>query len=272
MWYSNEKRRHGGPFYSGMNARFAGFLAALALTATPAFAQSSNPLLPRNLSPWGMFLNADILVKAVMIGLAFASLVTWTVWLAKTVELGSKKRLARRRLKMLESGGSLSDAVRACGADRDAVAQLILSTAREAELSDGILDDGFKERVALRLERLEAAMTRQVSQGTGILATIGATAPFVGLFGTVWGIMNAFIGISESHTTNLAVVAPGIAEALLATAMGLVAAIPAVVIYNHLARVISGYRVLLSDASAQLLLMVSRGRASRSLALPHAAE
>jgi biopolymer transport protein ExbB len=84
--------------------------------------------------------------------------------------------------------------------------------------------------------------------------------------------MNAFIGISESHTTNLAVVAPGIAEALLATAMGLVAAIPAVVIYNHLARVISGYRVLLSDASAQLLLMVSRGRASRSMALPHAAE
>ena len=94
----------------------------------------------------------------------------------------------------------------------------------------------------MRLERVEAAMTRQISRGTGILATIGATAPFVGLFGTVWGIMNAFIGISESHTTNLAVVAPGIAEALLATAFGLVAAIPAVVIYNHLARVIAGYR------------------------------
>jgi biopolymer transport protein ExbB len=272
MWHSNEKRRHGGPFYSRMNARFAGFLAALALTTTPAFAQSSNPLLPRNLSPWGMFLNADIVVKAVMIGLAFASLVTWTVWLAKTLELNGKQRLARRRIKVLERGGNLMDTANACSGDRDAVAQLILSTASEAELSDGILDDGFKERVALRLERLEAAMTRQVSQGTGILATIGATAPFVGLFGTVWGIMNAFIGISESHTTNLAVVAPGIAEALLATAMGLVAAIPAVVIYNHLARVIGGYRVLLSDASAQLLLMVSRGRASRSLTLPHAAE
>ncbi len=96
----------------------------------------------------------------------------------------------------------------------------------------------------MRLERVEAAMTRQISRGIGILATIGATAPFVGLFGTVWGIMNSFIGISESHTTNLAVVAPGIAEALLATALGLVAAIPAVVIYNHLARVISGYRAL----------------------------
>jgi biopolymer transport protein ExbB len=272
MWHSSEKRRHGGEPSSGMIWKCAGLLACLAITAEPALAQVPNPLLPRNLSPWGMFLNADIVVKAVMIGLAFASLVTWTVWLAKTIELSSKKRLARRRLKMLESGGSLVDAVRTCQADRDAVAQLILSTAREAELSDGVIDDGFKERVALRLERVEAAMTREVSRGIGILATIGATAPFVGLFGTVWGIMNSFIGISESHTTNLAVVAPGIAEALLATALGLVAAIPAVVIYNHQARVIGGYRTLLGDASAQLLLMVSRGHISRAAVLPRAAE
>jgi biopolymer transport protein ExbB len=115
-------------------------------------------------------------------------------------------------------------------------------------------------------------MTRQVTRGAGILATIGATAPFVGLFGTVWGIMNAFIGISESQTTNLAVVAPGIAEALLATALGLVAAIPAVMIYNHLARVIAGYRTLLGDASAQLLLMVSRGQRRRAASVQHAAE
>ena len=115
-------------------------------------------------------------------------------------------------------------------------------------------------------------MTRQVSRGFAILATIGATAPFVGLFGTVWGIMNSFIGISEAHTTNLAVVAPGIAEALLATALGLVAAIPAVVIYNHLARVIAGYRTLLGDASAQLLLLISRGHRGRAATLPRAAE
>jgi biopolymer transport protein ExbB len=272
MWHSSEKRRHSGQIRSGMISRLAGSLACLAITAEPALAQSPNPLLPRNLSPWGMFLNADIVVKVVMIGLAFASLVTWTVWLAKTIELGSQKRIARRRLKLLESGGNLVDAVRACETDRDAVAQLILSTAREAELSNGIIDDAFKERVALRLERVEAAMTRQVSRGVGLLATIGATAPFVGLFGTVWGIMNSFIGISESHTTNLAVVAPGIAEALLATALGLVAAIPAVVIYNHLARVISGYRTLLGDASAQLLLMISRGHVSRASALARAAE
>jgi biopolymer transport protein ExbB len=250
----------------------ASLCLGLAILTGPAAAQTQNPLLPKNLSPWGMFLNADIVVKAVMIGLAFASLVTWTVWLAKTLELNGKQRLARRRIRVLERGGDLMDTASACGGDRDAVAQLILSAAREADLSGGILDDNFKERVALRLERVEAAMTRQISRGTGLLATIGATAPFVGLFGTVWGIMNAFIGISESHTTNLAVVAPGIAEALLATAMGLVAAIPAVVIYNHLARVIGGYRAVLGDASAQLLLMVSRGQVSRATALPRAAE
>jgi biopolymer transport protein ExbB len=247
-------------------------LATAAMLAQPALAQGPNPLLPHNLSPWGMFLNADIVVKGVLIGLAFASLVTWTVWLAKTIELRLASSRARRRIAMLEQGGNLRDAVHACEGDRDAIAQLILSTAREAELSGGIVDDGFKERVALRLERVEAAMTRQISRGVGILATIGATAPFVGLFGTVWGIMNSFIGISESHTTNLAVVAPGIAEALLATALGLVAAIPAVVIYNHLARVIAGYRALLSDASAQLLLLISRGQRSRAMPLPHAAE
>src|SRR5580704_13524335 len=106
-----------------------------------------------------MFLNADIVVKAVMIGLAFASLVTWTVWLAKTIELALAKRRARQRLRTLESGRGLTEAAHACEAARDAVAQLIQSTAREAELSGGLVDDGFKERVALRLERVEAAMT-----------------------------------------------------------------------------------------------------------------
>jgi biopolymer transport protein ExbB len=271
MW-SIEQYQHAGRLCRRAIIVVAGVTAPIAMLSEPAFAQAANPLLPRNLSPWGMFLNADIVVKAVMIGLACASLATWTVWLAKTIELRLEKKRARRRLRMLESGRVLADAVHACGTKTDAVAQLILSTARESELSDGIVDDGFKERVALRLERVEAAMTRQISRGIGILATIGATAPFVGLFGTVWGIMNAFIGISQSHTTNLAVVAPGIAEALLATAMGLVAAIPAVVIYNHLARVIGGYRAVLGDASAQLLLMVSRGQRSRASALQHAAE
>jgi biopolymer transport protein ExbB len=115
-----------------------------------------------------------------------------------------------------------------------------------------------KERIASRLERIEAASGRQMIRGTGILATVGATAPFVGLFGTVWGIMNSFIGISRQHTTNLAVVAPGIAEALLATALGLVAAIPAVVMYNIFSRWIAGYRALQADASAEILRLIGR--------------
>ncbi|MBR0840048.1 tonB-system energizer ExbB [Bradyrhizobium liaoningense] len=243
----------------------------LALAPTPAFA-IDGALLPRNLSPWGMFVSADIVVKTVMVGLAVASLVTWTVWLAKTIELRRKGALALRRTRALEGNMTLAQASARAGDAHDAVAQLIQSCAREAELSGGVLDDGLQERIALRLERVEAAMSRQIARGTGVLATIGAIAPFVGLFGTVWGIMNSFIGISESHTTSLAVVAPGIAEALLATALGLVAAIPAVVIYNHLVRGIANYRALLGDASAQLMLLVSRQRDHREFRLARAAE
>ena len=245
--------------------------SALALAPAPAFAIDA-ALLPRNLSPWGMFLGADIVVKIVMVGLAVASLVTWTVWLAKTIELRRKGSLALQRTRALEGNKTLAEASARTGDARDAVAQLIQSCASEAELSGGILDDGLQERVALRLERVEAAMSRQIARGTGVLATIGAIAPFVGLFGTVWGIMNSFIGISESHTTSLAVVAPGIAEALLATALGLVAAIPAVVIYNHLVRGIANYRALLGDASAQLMLLVSRQRDHGHFRLTRAAE
>jgi biopolymer transport protein ExbB len=231
---------------------------ALALVPGAVFAATDIATLPRNLSPWGMFVNADIVVRAVMIGLALASLATWTVWLSKSIELRRETALAGSRLTLLESDTTLAELARVSSEDRDAVAQLVQTAAREAELSGWRFDDALAERIALRLERVESAMSRRIARGTGILASIGATAPFVGLFGTVWGIMNAFIGISEAHTTNLAVVAPGIAEALLATALGLIAAIPAVVIYNHLARLIASYRALLGDASAQLLLLISR--------------
>jgi biopolymer transport protein ExbB len=250
----------------------AGLAVCAAQLQGTAFAATDMALLPRNLSPWGMFVNADIVVQAVMVGLAFASLATWTIWLAKTIELRSKFAKARRRLSLLETDTVLADVEQASGDGDDAVVQIVGAAARETRLSGGIVDDGLKERVALRLERVEAAMARQVARGTGVLATIGATAPFVGLFGTVWGIMNAFIGISEAHTTNLAVVAPGIAEALLATALGLVAAIPAVVIYNQLARSIAAYRALLGDASAMVLLLVSREGDRGAFRLSRAAE
>lgn len=223
--------------------------------------------LPRDLSPWGMFQQADIVVKAVMIGLAIASFLTWTVWFAKAVELIGAKRRLKRAIQEIGAVGGLADATEAMRRARGAAPTLVREAADELLSSAALinhvavshnLNDGIKERVTSRLSRVEAAAARRMTLGTGVLATIGAVAPFVGLFGTVWGIMNAFIGISEAQTTNLAVVAPGIAEALLTTALGLVAAIPAVVIYNVFARSIAGYRVLLADASAVVERLVSR--------------
>jgi biopolymer transport protein ExbB len=215
--------------------------------------------LPRDLSPWGMFMAADIVVKAVMIGLAFASVLTWTIWFAKIVELMAARRRLRATIAMLSEARSLADCIKQLSKGDDAAGALIRAAATELNLSGDTLDPaGVKERIASRLERVEAAIGRRIIRSTGILATVGATAPFVGLFGTVWGIMNSFIGISKSHTTNLAVVAPGIAEALLATALGLVAAIPAVVMYNMFSRWIAGYRALQADAAAEVMRLVSR--------------
>jgi biopolymer transport protein ExbB len=234
-------------------------LPALAFAQTPPAAPEIMLKLPRDLSPWGMFMAADIVVKAVMVGLAFASVLTWTIWFAKTIELMAARRRLRAAIEALNEARSWSEASAASQGRRDGAATLIAAADTELRLSaDALSAAGVKERIASRLERLEAAAGRQMIRGTGILATIGATAPFVGLFGTVWGIMNSFIGISKVQTTNLAVVAPGIAEALLATALGLVAAIPAVVMYNMFSRWIAGYRALHADAAADILRLISR--------------
>jgi biopolymer transport protein ExbB len=213
--------------------------------------------LPRDLSPWGMFMAADIVVKAVMLGLAFASVLTWTIWFAKALELLSARRRLRAATATLARARHWADAVSAMQGRTDSVGALVRAAEEELQLSADALA-GVRERVASRLERIEAAAGRAMIRGTGILATVGATAPFVGLFGTVWGIMNSFIGISKQHTTNLAVVAPGIAEALLATALGLVAAIPAVVMYNMFSRWIAGYRAQHADASAEIMRLIGR--------------
>jgi len=243
-------------------AWLAGCVAAFAQTAgtpdVPGNLPDMAALLPRDLSPWGMFLHADEVVKAVMVGLAFASLVTWTVALAKSLEVIAARRRLRKGLRVLVAARSLADAARQLN-PRHTVAALIEAALAEVEASADAGDkEGIKERVALRLSRVEAEAGRRMTRGTGALATIGATAPFVGLFGTVWGIMNSFIGISKAHTTNLAVVAPGIAEALLATALGLFAAIPAVVIYNVFSRAIAAYRALYGDCTAEVLRLLSR--------------
>jgi biopolymer transport protein ExbB len=236
------------------------FAPCAALAQAPAAPVSGLIMtLPHDLSPWGMFLSANIVVKAVMIGLAFASVLTWTIWLAKAVELLAGRQNLARALAILGQARSVADAQAQLGNLGGLAALPLRAADEEIHLSAGALEaDGVKERVASRLERLEDAAGRRMIRGTGLLATIGATAPFVGLFGTVWGIMNSFIGISEQHTTNLAVVAPGIAQALLATALGLVAAIPAVVMYNMFSRWTAGYRALVADLSAEVLRLVSR--------------
>ena len=242
-----------------MTAPAAPTEAAAPQPAPAAPGPSAALTLPRDLSPWGMFMAADIVVKAVMVGLAFASVLTWTIWFAKAIELLMVRRRMQATIDALSQARSWGEAsARVKGRD-DASAALMRAADAELRLSaDALSPSGVKERIASRLERIEAAAGRRMIRGTGILATIGATAPFVGLFGTVWGIMNSFIGISKQHTTNLAVVAPGIAEALLATALGLVAAIPAVVMYNMFSRWIAGYRALHADASAEILRIVSR--------------
>jgi biopolymer transport protein ExbB len=213
----------------------------------------------RELSPWSMFLSADILVKAVMIGLAFASLVTWTIFIAKMIELSLVRRGLRAALDKIADARSLAEAQFALGAKGTALSKLLAAAMREARLSAGISSDaGIKERAASSFAEIVRAEARRIRLGMGLLATIGATSPFVGLFGTVWGIMNSFIGISKSQTTNLAVVAPGIAEALLATAFGLAAAIPAVIIYNHFSRVTKGYLELVGRASGAAARLLSR--------------
>jgi len=213
----------------------------------------------RELSPWSMFLSADVLVKTVMIGLAFASLVTWTIFIAKMIELAVVQRMLRSALGKIIDSRSLADAQFALGAKSGVLSSFLAAAIREARLSAGISSDsGIKERAALSFAEISRAEARRIRLGMGLLATIGATSPFVGLFGTVWGIMNSFIGISKAQTTNLAVVAPGIAEALLATAIGLVAAIPAVIIYNHFARVTKTYLELVSRASGAAARLLSR--------------
>lgn len=215
----------------------------------PAIAQ----LPPASLTPWHMVLTADVVVQGVMALLLIASIATWTLLVAKSIELFGAKRRLREAVQVLAGASGLPATL------TGTVAQRLLAGAQaEMALSADLPVDGVKDRIALRLRRIEHEAGRQMARGTGLLASIGSCGPFVGLFGTVWGIMNSFVGISQAQTTNLAVVAPGIAEALLATATGLAAAIPAVLIYNLFARALGGYRASLADLSTAVLTHAAR--------------
>ncbi|MBD9510112.1 tonB-system energizer ExbB [Ensifer sp. ENS10] len=237
--------------------------APLAVEGTAVATEgAANPVLPHDLSPIGMFMAADLVVKSVMVGLAVASIATWAIFLVKALELFSAKARLKRAVRLLSAANGLADVNTAFDGKSGPAPEMVAAAIDEMVRSEAVVDhapaSGIKERVSSLLTRIEVRAGKRMTSGTGILASIGSVGPFVGLFGTVWGIMNSFIGISKAQTTNLAIVAPGIAEALLATAIGLVAAIPAVVIYNYFARAVGGYKVILADATAAVERLVSR--------------
>ena len=219
---------------------------------------------PAELSIAALFRRADIVVQSVMGALALASVACWAVFLRKLFEVASARRRLVNALGALENCRFLGDDA-ALESGQEAVAgsplvgRLIEAAVRERQMSEGLVaDTTIIDRCLMRAGEIVRDEARRVAAGTGLLATIGAIAPFIGLFGTVWGIMNSFIGISRAQSTNLAIVAPGIAEALLATAMGLVAAIPAVIFYNLVARMTKTYIELAGEGSGMVVRLLSR--------------
>jgi biopolymer transport protein TolQ len=210
-----------------------------------------------------LFLKADWIVKAVMIGLALASVWSWAVAIDKWLQIRKLEEGARVIEAALAEGRGV-DAIEESAKPGDAMARVVAIGMAEARLARRIPNqtEAGLGRAIERMERvMQAATAREMARaerGLAVLATIGSSAPFVGLFGTVWGIMNAFRGIAESRDTNLAVVAPGIAEALFATALGLLAAIPAVIFYNWLAGSLDRFATRLDALSDDVIARVSR--------------
>lgn len=229
----------------------------LVLATFPAVAADAARPSQLALSPVSMFLQADVVVKGVMLCLALAAFAAWVILFAKKIELMRLSRNLGLALGDFAETRRLSE-IRARGFGGERISGAFIAAAAD-EIAVGSQDRGaMNERIMLRFQRIEAAALSEAARGLGVLATIGATAPFIGLFGTVWGIMNSFIGIAQTQTTNLAIVAPGIAEALLATAAGLVAAVPAVIFYNHLARSLLAYRQRVGDVAAIIIVLAGR--------------
>ncbi len=210
-----------------------------------------------DLSLGALIVNAHPFVQAVMAILALASLASWALFVSKLLALRQARAGIRADDALLRQAPALNEVERTHRLGPHA-SELIRAAIAEVDLSYGLPIAGIKERVASRLAGVEAAAARELAAGTGLLASVGATAPFIGLFGTVFGIMNSFVGIAEAETTNLVVVAPGIAEALMATALGLFAAIPAVIMYNVISRQLGAFRAEFGETSAEVLRLVGR--------------
>ncbi len=215
-----------------------------------------------------LFLIAHPVVKIVMIGLAICSIISWAILIAKLLYMSGLNKRTTNFLNEFRASNALLQDLSKSITDKDRSvppAQMVEAAANEIDLtfaqgpaSTGEKREHLTQRVASAMSIAQSSNSADLGSGMSFLATVGSIATFVGLFGTVWGIMFSFIGIAQSKSTNLAVVAPGIAEALLATAIGLFAAIPAVVFYNIFARRIAAYNQRLDTFSSELLIRVSR--------------
>ena len=220
------------------------------------------------LTPASMFMEADPVVKVVMIGLVLASVFSWVLLLIKMFEFGALNRKTDQFLESFRQARTIADMRRVATADEfdgNPLADMAAAAASEIELSrqaglaiTGAHRDTTIYRAQTAVSAVQSSLSKRLSSGMQFLASVGSGGPFIGLFGTVYGIMNSFIGIAESNTTNLAVVAPGIAEALLATGIGLFAAIPAVIFYNYFQTQISSYGVRSDGFNAELMNNISR--------------
>jgi len=221
-----------------------------------------------DITPISMFMDATPVVKVVMIGLLLASVFSWTLLIIKLIEFGGLNRKTDRFLETFRGTRTIADMRRVATSDEfdgNPLADMAAAATEEVELSrqaglsvTGEHRDSVLGRAQAASAAVQSGLAARLSGGQQFLASTGSTGPFVGLFGTVYGIMNSFIGIVQSNTTNLAAVAPGIAEALLATGIGLFAAIPAVVFYNYFNTRISAYGTRSDGFSAELLNAVSR--------------
>ena len=217
-------------------------------------------------STWGLFVQADLIVKCVMLVLLAASLWSWGIIFAKIMTVRRLSRDANAFEESFWSGGSIDDLYDRIGnrpSDPLAAtfAAAMLEWRRSAArglVSSGGLQASLRERIERLMNVTILREMERVERYMTFLATVGSTAPFVGLFGTVWGIMNAFEGIAASKNTSLVVVAPGIAEALFTTAMGLIAAIPAVIGYNKITTDLGRYSVRLENFSGEFSAILSR--------------
>jgi biopolymer transport protein ExbB len=239
---------------------------APAADATSEDSSSSSSAQEMTLS--SMFLNASLLVQFVMGFLAICSLISWILLIMKMMDFGSLNRVTTNFLEAYRGARSIADINRIATsdeyagnplADMAAVATEEVQLSKQAGLSiSGEHRDATLHRAEASVAAVQAGLAKRLSGGLSFLASVGSTGPFIGLFGTVYGIMNSFIGISNSHTTNLAVVAPGIAEALMATGLGLIAAIPAVVMYNIFNTGITNYGTRSEQFVSELMNSLSR--------------